>query len=92
MWKCPKCSEQVEDDFDVCWNCQTGKDGSSAETYFAPAAPKTTAHTDAGTKETDETGWRWRYSAWTGIMYGPIPVGIIVVVIVYLVYRILSAT
>ena len=27
-------------------------------------------------------GWHWRYSRWTGIMYGPIPVGIIGVVVV----------
>ncbi|HZK80873.1 MAG TPA: DUF2007 domain-containing protein [Humisphaera sp.] len=20
-WKCPKCGEEVEDQFDVCWNC-----------------------------------------------------------------------
>jgi|GEM_PF-5471197 len=29
-----------------------------------------------------ETDWKWRYSVWTGIMYGPIPVGIIIAVIV----------
>ena len=23
MWNCPKCNEEVEDQFDVCWNCQT---------------------------------------------------------------------
>ena len=28
MWKCKKCDEQIEDDFVVCWNCGTGKDGS----------------------------------------------------------------
>lgn len=22
-WKCPTCGEDVESDFDVCWNCQT---------------------------------------------------------------------
>jgi hypothetical protein len=30
-------------------------------------------------REPDGSQWKWRYSAWTGIMYGPIPVGIIVV-------------
>lgn len=25
-----------------------------------------------------EEPWRWRYSPWVGIMYGPIPVGLIV--------------
>lgn len=36
MWKCRKCNEEVDDDFDVCWNCQTGRDGSSPKAYFAP--------------------------------------------------------
>jgi len=29
----------------------------------------------------DENGteWRWSYSRWIGVMYGPIPVGVIVV-------------
>jgi hypothetical protein len=22
-WTCPSCGEQVEADFDLCWNCQT---------------------------------------------------------------------
>jgi hypothetical protein len=38
----------------------------------------------------DNQEWRWRYSFWLGIMYGPIPVGWIIVVVVfaaYLVYR-----
>src|SRR5262249_37875869 len=28
MWQCVKCREQVEDDFDVCWNCGTARDGT----------------------------------------------------------------
>ena len=27
MWKCPKCSEEIEDTFDSCWNCQTERPG-----------------------------------------------------------------
>jgi hypothetical protein len=27
MWICPNCGEQVEEHFEVCWNCETGKDG-----------------------------------------------------------------
>jgi hypothetical protein len=27
MWKCVKCSEKLEDSFDVCWSCGTSKDG-----------------------------------------------------------------
>lgn len=30
--------------------------------------------------------WKWRYSPLTGIMYGPIPVGIIVVAVGAAVY------
>ena len=29
----------------------------------------------------EDASWKWRYSGLTGIMYGPIPVGIIVVVV-----------
>lgn len=28
MWTCASCEEEVEDQFDVCWNCGTEKDGS----------------------------------------------------------------
>jgi uncharacterized protein YbjQ (UPF0145 family) len=28
MWKCPKCGEQVEASFEVCWNCGTATDGT----------------------------------------------------------------
>jgi hypothetical protein len=27
MWECIKCHEQLEDTFDVCWNCGTSKEG-----------------------------------------------------------------
>jgi hypothetical protein len=35
-----------------------------------------------------ETEWKWRYSIWTGVMYGPIPVGIIAAVIVALFFAV----
>jgi hypothetical protein len=28
MWKCPKCKEECEDNFDSCWSCGTGRDGA----------------------------------------------------------------
>jgi hypothetical protein len=31
-------------------------------------------------------GWKWHYSFLGGIMYGPIPVGLIVVVILLIIY------
>jgi len=30
MWKCLKCNEKVEDQFDVCWNCGCDRSGNSA--------------------------------------------------------------
>ncbi|MGQ0637085.1 MAG: hypothetical protein ACT4QC_20945 [Planctomycetaceae bacterium] len=53
MWACPKCSEQVEGNFEVCWNCGTSRDGTtdpefanladeageSAEAHDKPATP-----------------------------------------------------
>jgi hypothetical protein len=27
MWRCVKCREQVEDNFEICWNCGTSKEG-----------------------------------------------------------------
>lgn len=30
MWKCKKCGENVEDQFDVCWNCGSDKMGNIA--------------------------------------------------------------
>jgi len=30
--------------------------------------------------------WKWSYSRWTGVMYGPIPVGIIAVAIGVAIY------
>jgi hypothetical protein len=40
----------------------------------------------ANTQQSEASQWRWRYSRWTGIMYGPIPVGIIAVAIGYFIY------
>ena len=28
MWTCPKCGEEVEDGFEVCWSCGTSIDGA----------------------------------------------------------------
>ena len=27
MWTCQNCSEEVEDQFDVCWNCEADREG-----------------------------------------------------------------
>jgi heme/copper-type cytochrome/quinol oxidase subunit 4 len=36
MWKCRGCGEEIEDTFDMCWNCQTGRVRSSPESNPAP--------------------------------------------------------
>jgi hypothetical protein len=28
MWKCQNCSEEVEDQFGVCWNCEADRQGT----------------------------------------------------------------
>jgi len=40
MWKCANCGEQVDDNFETCWNCQTVRAGVSSESYFSPPIPK----------------------------------------------------
>jgi hypothetical protein len=36
MWSCGKCGETSEDDFEICWSCGTGQDGSPAGEGFLP--------------------------------------------------------
>ncbi len=33
MWKCPKCGEQVDSRFEVCWACGTSQDGVEDPTF-----------------------------------------------------------
>jgi hypothetical protein len=35
MWTCPKCREEVEDSFDVCWSCGTTIDGVEDPSFAA---------------------------------------------------------
>ena len=42
--------------------------------------------------ESKETDRKWRYSLWTGVMYGPIPVGLIIVSILTIVVVIYTIT
>jgi hypothetical protein len=40
MWSCPKCGSEVEETFDVCWNCGTSRAGVEDPTFVtADAAP-----------------------------------------------------
>lgn len=33
MWTCSACGSTVEDNFDVCWNCGTGRDGTADPSF-----------------------------------------------------------
>ena len=35
MWRCSQCGAEVEDDFEVCWNCSTARSGASYEEFHA---------------------------------------------------------
>src|SRR6185295_233419 len=38
MWQCPQCSETVDDDFEVCWNCSVPRELPAHEDVV-PDAP-----------------------------------------------------
>lgn len=40
MWNCVVCSEQVDDDFEVCWNCKTSKNGTPPDDLVPNDLPK----------------------------------------------------
>jgi hypothetical protein len=33
MWQCVKCREKVQQNFDICWNCGTARDGTADPTF-----------------------------------------------------------
>lgn len=43
MWTCPKCAEEVDAGFEICWACGTAMDGTEDPEFLAadaaPAAP-----------------------------------------------------
>ena len=41
MWQCQNCTEMIEDDFTVCWNCQVEKG-------YAPSENTPTSQVEAG--------------------------------------------
>ena len=41
MWQCQNCTEMIEDDFTVCWNCQVEKG-------YAPSENTPTSQAEAG--------------------------------------------
>jgi hypothetical protein len=50
-----------------------------AQVWWTDAAPKAELSKYVPPLPTAvEEPWRWRYSMWVGIMYGPIPIGLII--------------
>lgn len=39
MWKCPSCREEIEDEFDACWQCGTDQSGESNPEFERADAP-----------------------------------------------------
>jgi hypothetical protein len=48
MWHCLKCHEEVEDSFDICWNCGTALGGNPDPSFQKagemPTRPDGTPH------------------------------------------------
>jgi hypothetical protein len=38
MWKCPKCSQKVDDDYEICWKCGTSVDGIENPAFLDEAS------------------------------------------------------
>jgi len=38
MWKCSKCGETHEENYDTCWNCGTSQEGEAPDEEFLNAA------------------------------------------------------
>jgi Putative prokaryotic signal transducing protein len=51
MWTCPKCSQRVDDHFEICWKCGTSMDGVEDPTFLADRedtpAPENTSERSA---------------------------------------------
>jgi len=35
-WTCPHCDSQVDDEYDLCWSCGTGRDGALPPQDWTP--------------------------------------------------------
>jgi uncharacterized protein YbjQ (UPF0145 family) len=53
MWKCPKCGEQHEETFEVCWNCGTAIDGTE-DPEFRAAEERPASARETVVREPDE--------------------------------------
>jgi len=45
MWKCPGCGEEVDDQFGVCWKCETSRDLYDFK-FWAAHQERIAAHMD----------------------------------------------
>jgi hypothetical protein len=58
---------------------------TSAWSSFAP--PADAAPAPIAADEAADTEWRWGWSAWIGIHYGPIPVGLLIAIPILIAVR-----
>ncbi len=47
-WQCPGCGEQIERQFDTCWQCGTNRDGGSLPDFTDESADEDPAESDDG--------------------------------------------
>lgn len=52
MWKCSKCNSEVDDEFEICWNCSAEKGSSSS---FNPEVEKVASEIKAEIARHEET-------------------------------------
>ena len=48
MWVCPKCHEEVKDNLESCWNCQTDR-GNTPQTFSIGKSPIEDIHDESYT-------------------------------------------
>ena len=51
MWRCLKCGEQIDNEFDACWNCGTWRDGAAAVGFRAEPKEREQPAGDSGAAE-----------------------------------------
>jgi hypothetical protein len=79
MWKCSKCGEEVEDDFEVCWNCSTAKDGTPLENSTPASQTKVASSAKQPMRPDERIKGRERFlyasllcgDLWLGMMFFP---------------------
>ena len=67
MWKCSKCKEKIEDNFDSCWSCGTTRDGSAPTEPFEKVSPVPSKSSSARRSSGTSPG---RHFTFVGIFVG----------------------